>query len=168
MLKGRMDFVQREPFAVVVDYAHTPDSLLSVYESLHREPLFGSGSRLICVLGSCGGGRDKWKRPEFGKIAANHCDRIFITNEDPYDEDPLRIMEEIRSGVSAAGGPEPRHEIVPDRRDAIEKAILAARPGDVVVITGKGSEEWIHVKGGAKIPWDDRQVVEEILKSRRV
>ena len=166
MLKGRMDFVQHEPFTVVVDYAHTPDSLLSVYENLRREPMVKEGSRLICVLGSAGGGRDKWKRPEFGKIAANHCDRIFITDEDPYDEDPLKIMEEIRAGISAAGSPEPLHEIVPERRDAIEKAVLAARPGDVVVITGKGSEEWIHVKGGAKIPWDDRGAVEKVLNSR--
>jgi UDP-N-acetylmuramoyl-L-alanyl-D-glutamate--2,6-diaminopimelate ligase len=162
-LKGRMDFVQHEPFAVVVDYAHTPRSLLSVYENLRREPLFKKGSRLICVLGSCGGGRDKWKRPELGKIAAHHCDRIYLTNEDPYDEDPRKIMEEIKSGIPSDETPVPPVEMVLDRRGAIEKAILSASEGDVVVITGKGSEEWIHVKGGAKIPWDDRKVVEGIL-----
>ena len=163
-LKGRMDFVQKEPFAVVIDYAHTPLSLLSVYENLQRGLFFKKGSRLICVLGSASGGRDKWKRPELGKIAAHHCDQIFITNEDPYDEDPRKIMEEIKSGIPDDEAPMPKTELVLDRRDAIERAIFAAGKGDVVAITGKGSEEWIHAKDGAKIPWDDRRVVEEILK----
>jgi len=159
-----MDFVQKEPFAVVIDYAHTPLSLLSVYENLQRGLFFKKGSRLICVLGSASGGRDKWKRPELGKIAAHHCDQIFITNEDPYDEDPRKIMEEIKSGIPDDEAPMPKTELVLDRRDAIERAIFAAGKGDVVAITGKGSEEWIHAKDGAKIPWDDRRVVEEILK----
>ncbi|MFH0712406.1 MAG: UDP-N-acetylmuramyl-tripeptide synthetase [Candidatus Jorgensenbacteria bacterium] len=166
-LKGRMDFVQKEPFAVVIDYAHTPLSLLSVYENLRREPIFKKGSRLICVLGSAGGGRDKWKRPELGKIAAHHCDQIFITDEDPYEEDPRRIMEEIKSGIPGDELPAPKMEMVLDRREAIEKAIFTAQKGDVVAITGKGSEEWIHMKGGAKIPWDDRKIVEEILFDTR-
>lgn len=163
-LKGRMDFVQSEPFAVVVDYAHTPNSLLAVYENLRRLPTFGKDSRLVCVLGSAGGGRDKWKRPELGKIAAHHCDRIYLTNEDPYDEKPIAILEEIKRGIPSDETPVPPVEMVIDRREAIEKAIVSAQKGDVVVVTGKGSEEWIHIAGGAKIPWDDRRVAEEILK----
>ncbi len=164
-IKGRMDFVQKKPFTVIVDYAHTPMSLLLVYENLRRELLFKKGSRLICVLGACGGGRDRWKRPEFGKIAAHHCDRIFLTNDDPHDEDPLKIMEEIRSGIPVNEELTLGCEIVPERRDAIEKAILSAEEGDVVAITGKGSENWIYFAGGAKVPWDDRKVAEEILKT---
>ncbi len=166
-LKGRMDFVQKEPFAVVVDYAHTPASLLSVYENLHREPISKKDSRLICVLGSAAGGRDKWKRPELGKIAAHHCDRIFITDEDPYDEDPRKIMEEIKAGIPQDEAMTPKVDLVLDRREAIEQAIFAARPGDIVAITGKGSEEWIHVADGKKIPWDDRKIAEESIAKYR-
>jgi UDP-N-acetylmuramoyl-L-alanyl-D-glutamate--2,6-diaminopimelate ligase len=162
-LKGRMDFACKEPFAVVVDYAHTPNSLLKVYENLRRPPLFKKGSRLICVLGSAGGGRDKWKRPELGRIAAHHCDQIFLTDEDPYDEKPMKILEDIKMGIPSDETPVPPVEMVLDRREAIEKAILVAEAGDVVVITGKGSEEWIHVANGEKIPWDDRKTAEEIL-----
>lgn len=163
-IKGRMDFVRREPFAVVVDYAHTPDSLLAVYENLRRTPYFTKGSRLICVLGSAGGGRDKWKRPEMGRIAAHHCDYIILTNEDPYDENPRAILEEINSGIPKDEFPIPKTQIILDRREAIEKAIFLAEKGDMVVITGKGSEEWIHVADGKKIPWSDREVVKEILQ----
>ena len=88
VVAGRMEYIQREPFAVIVDYAHTPDALHKVYESLKGKPL-------ICVLGAAGGGRDKWKRPEFGKIASEFCSEVILTNEDPYDEDPQKILQEI-------------------------------------------------------------------------
>ncbi|MCP6720092.1 MAG: UDP-N-acetylmuramyl-tripeptide synthetase [Patescibacteria group bacterium] len=169
-LRGRMDFVQKEPFAAVVDYAHTPVSLRAVYRNLKEQPEFTKSSRLICVLGSCGGGRDKWKRPKIGEIAAHYCNEIILTNEDPYDEDPNQILREIKSGIPNSQQPHPAGEfpipkvyVVLDRREAIEKAIFLARKGDVVVITGKGSEEWIHLAKRKKIPWDDRGTVEEIL-----
>ena len=91
-ISGRMEIVLKEPFKVVVDYAHTPVQLENVYKTL-------SGN-LICVLGSCGGGRDKWKRPMLGKIAEKYCKRVIITDEDPYDEDPSQILSQIKSGIS--------------------------------------------------------------------
>ena len=109
---GRMEYVQREPFAVVVDYAHTPDSLEKIYQALTSEnpnskiqitnefQIPKSKSDLICVLGAAGGGRDKWKRPEMGKIAARYCKEIILTNEDPYDEPPETILDQIAVGGS--------------------------------------------------------------------
>ncbi len=163
---GRMEFVQRGPFAVVVDYAHTPDSLKKVYTFLRATCDMRQATRLICVLGAAGGGRDKWKRPEMGKIAAEYCDEIILTNEDPYDEDPLTIINQIEEGVRVGLCSSQRqstvHKLV-DRREAIKKAISLAKDGDVVILTGKGSEEWIHVGKGKKIPWDERKIVEEVL-----
>lgn len=153
---GRMEWLIHEPFGVVVDYAHTPDSLRAVYRALKPE-----GGRLLCVLGAAGGGRDTWKRSEFGAIAARSCDAIYLTNEDPYDEDPERIMEDIAAGIT---GPEQRRiQRIPDRRDAIAAALSDAHEGDVVVITGKGSETSIALAGGRKIPWSDAGMVRELL-----
>ena len=161
-IPGRMQFVQKEPFAVVVDYAHTPDSLESVYKALSSP----KPQRLICVLGAAGGGRDKWKRPEFGRIAKKYCDEIILTNEDPYDENPLSILKEIESGFSQlpiTNYQLPNYEIILDRREAIKKAINNAETGDTVIITGKGSETSIAVSGGRRIPWSDAQIVRELI-----
>lgn len=147
---GRMEVVTEEPFKVVVDYAHTPDALKEVYNSLE-------GS-LICVLGSCGGGRDKWKRPELGEIAGNYCDKIILTNEDPYDEDPKKIVEEIKEGVEN----KEKVEIVLDREQAIQQ-VLEQASSETVVITGKGAEPLMCVADG-KIPWDDREIVKDKIK----
>ena len=151
---GRMEMVIKEPFKVIVDYAHTPDSLKEVYETLRNQ-----NSKLICVLGSCGGGRDKWKRPKMGEIAAKYCDEIIITNEDPYDEDPLQIMKQVSSGIKSK-----KHYLILDRREAINKALSLANTNDVVVITGKGCEPWMCVANGKKIPWDDREIAREEFK----
>ncbi len=150
-IPGRMELLQKDPFGVIVDYAHTPEQLESVYKTLN--------GNLVCVLGSCGGGRDKWKRPVLGEIAARYCKEIIITNEDPYDEDPLEIMEEVSKGIK-----EKDFCIVVDRKEAIKKAIDSAKPGDTVIITGKGSEPWMCVANGEKIPWDDRQIAKDFLK----
>ncbi|HUY69608.1 MAG TPA: Mur ligase family protein [Candidatus Tyrphobacter sp.] len=152
---GRAEFIQKEPFSVVIDYAHTPDSLKAIYEAV-RETTKGD---IIGVLGAAGGGRDKWKRPEMGKVAADYCKRIILTNEDPYDEDPEVIVAEIKKGIKKNV---PVEEIV-DRGEAIERAIFLARPGDAVVITGKGAERLIHVKNGQTIPWSDKEEIEKIL-----
>jgi len=117
------------------------------------------GSRKICVLGCAGGGRDRWKRREMGKIASKHCDQIILTNEDPYDENPMKIIQDIKSGVSTG-----RCEVISDRREAIRKALGYAKTGDAVIITGKGSEPWIMGPGGEKTKWDDREVCREELK----
>jgi len=158
-IPGRMELVISEPFKVFVDYAFTPNALEKVYQTL--KPL---NNKMICVLGSCGGGRDKWKRPVLGKIAAKYCDEVIVTNEDPYDENPLKIMEDVASGFSQIPNSKfqiPKYEKILDRREAIRKSLELAKPGDTVIITGKGCEPWICVAKGKKIPWDDRQVVKE-------
>lgn len=153
---GRMQFVQKEPFAVVVDYAHTPDSLEAVYKTL--KSLYPT---LICVLGAAGGGRDKWKRPVMGAIAAKYCNEIILTNEDPYDEDPNRIVADIQSGIP--DDQSPITKVVLDRKEAIREAISTAKLGDAVVITGKGAERFMVVRN-KKIPWSDVQIVQNCLE----
>jgi len=160
-IPGRMQMIQSAPFRVVVDYAHTPDSLERVYESLGGKK-DDTECRLICVLGAAGGGRDAWKRLEFGKIAAAYCRDIAITDEDPFDEDPAKIMEAVAEGVKDAHGNH-KMKIIPDRRDAIRHAISAAREGDTVIITGKGSETFIRVAHGERISWSDGDVAREEL-----
>ena len=155
---GRMEYIQKEPFAVVVDYAHTPDSLEAVYGSLKPQK-----RKLICVLGSAGGGRDKWKRPRMGSVASQYCAEIILTDEDPFDEDPGQILSEIKSGISNSKFLISNVCEILDRKEAIKKAILSAKRGDVVIITGKGSEPYIRVRGGERIPWSDVGVVKEVL-----
>jgi len=176
-IPGRMEVVVKEPFKVIVDYAHTPDALEKVYKTIKESG--ESGARMICVLGAAGGGRDKWKRPQMGSIAAQYCEEIILTDEDPYDEDPAQILSQIKSGIlnfSAKGEARPGQQFfrqrrgspgaaifnILDRKLAIKKAIQDARPGDVVIITGKGAEPWM-MTGGGKIPWDDREIVREVL-----
>jgi UDP-N-acetylmuramoyl-L-alanyl-D-glutamate--2,6-diaminopimelate ligase len=159
---GRMEYVRREPFAVVVDYAHTPESLEAVYKAVSEPPTASQSKKLICVLGAAGGGRDRWKRPKMGAVAAKHCKEIILTNEDPFDEPPAQILEDIEKGIFGAAR-EVQYEKILDRREAIAKAMAIAEPGDAVVLTGKGSEQYIRVAGGKKIPWNERAVVEEIL-----
>jgi len=157
-LAGRMEEVQDKPFRVVVDYAFTPNALQKVYETLKGQ-VGAKGGKLICLLGACGGGRDKWKRPVLGGIAGKYCKEIIITNEDPYDEDPQEIIDQVAkgAGVGALG--------IMDRREAIKKALSLAGPGDVVVMTGKGCEPWICLKNGEKIPWNEKKIaVEELEK----
>jgi len=164
-LPGRLEEIKEgQNFKAYVDYAHTPNSLIAIYETLRREAPKGT-AKIISVLGATGGGRDKWKRPLMGKIAGQYCDEIIITNEDPYDENPRKIMEEIAVGLKLAKHP---FRIIEDRREAIAEGLKLCQNGDCFVITGKGSEQAIVVKGGQKMPWDDRKVVREELKSLRV
>lgn len=153
-IAGRAERVSRgQNFTVVVDYAHTPDSLQALFET-YKKP----GSRLICVMGSTGGGRDQWKRPQMGKIADDLCDVIILANEDPYDEDPKDIVDAIATGVT-------KHKpfIILDRRTAIHEALREAREGDAVLITGKGTDPFIMGPLGTKQPWSDKSVAEEEL-----
>lgn len=152
-IRGRVEKVQGgQDFDVVVDYAHTADSLRQFYGVFE-------GKRKICVLGSCGGGRDTWKRPEMGKIADTHCDTIILANEDPYDEDPMQIINEVAGGIK-------NHQpiIILDRRLAINRAIKEARSGDAVLITGKGTDPYIMEEKGKRTPWDDATVAREELE----
>ena len=139
-------------FSVIVDYAHTADSLNKLYKIFKKE-------KKICVLGSCGGGRDKWKRPQMGCIADAECDEIILTDEDPYDDISEEIIIDIAEGIKNK-----KPKIILDRREAIKEAIMTAKKGDVVLITGKGTDPYIMKAKGEKIPWSDRKVVEEELE----
>lgn len=149
---GRVERIETgQDFLVVVDYAHTPESLRAVYGAF-------SGRRKVCVLGNTGGGRDTWKRPEMGKIAEEMCDVVILANEDPYDENPEAIVREM-----AAGMEKKKPEIIMDRREAIRRALEHAHQGDVVLITGKGTDPFIMGAKGAKTPWSDAAVAREEL-----
>ena len=161
-ISGRLEIVIKSPFLVIVDYAHTPDALEKVYQMIRE--LFSSSPdggtrRIIGVLGAAGGGRDKWKRVEFGKIAEKYLDKIIIANEDPYNEDPQAIIDDIAKGLKNRLA-----EKFIDRREAIHRALELAQDGDIVIITGKGCESWLCVDKGKKIAWDDRKIVKEEMK----
>ena len=151
-VRGRTERVDAgQDFLAVVDYAHTPDSLRALYGAFPNR-------RKICVLGNTGGGRDRWKRPEMGRIADEACAEVILTNEDPYDEDPRAIVDAMAAAMRRA----PR--VILDRRDAIRAALRAARPGDAVLVSGKGTDPFIMGPGGAKEPWSDAEVVREELE----
>jgi UDP-N-acetylmuramoyl-L-alanyl-D-glutamate--2,6-diaminopimelate ligase len=154
-IPGRAEEIDAgQGFRVVVDYAHTKESLESLYEAYANDTL-------VCVLGNTGGGRDKWKRPVMARTAEQHCAYVILTNEDPYDEDPIAILKEMEAGFERDN-----HEIILDRRDAIRvayrKAIALKQKSPVsVLITGKGTDPYIMGPNGTKIPWDDRDVARE-------
>lgn len=152
-IRGRVEKINEgQDFNAVVDYAHTVDSLTKVYEVFQ-------GSRKICVLGGTGGGRDKWKRSEMGKVASTHCDQVILTNEDPYDENPMQIIEDVAAGVNKE-----KLTILLDRRAAIAHALAQAKTGDTVLVTGKGTDPFIMGLQGNNTPWDDATVVREELR----
>jgi UDP-N-acetylmuramoyl-L-alanyl-D-glutamate--2,6-diaminopimelate ligase len=152
-IAGRAERVGKNlPYTVVVDYAHTPDSLRALFETFKHK-------RIIAVMGSTGGGRDKWKRTEMGKIAEEYCDVVILSNEDPYDEDPQRIVDEIAKGFGKK-----RPHIILDRRAAIREALREAKEGDAVLITGKGTDPYIMGPKGTKIEWSDKKVAAEELE----
>ncbi|HET9322803.1 MAG TPA: UDP-N-acetylmuramoyl-L-alanyl-D-glutamate--2,6-diaminopimelate ligase [Gaiellaceae bacterium] len=153
---GRFESVQEgQPFTVLVDYAHTPDSLANVLRAA-RELTAG---QLICVFG-CGGDRDRGKRPEMGRIASELADIAIVTSDNPRSEDPLAIIDDILAGVSEDV------QVEPDRRAAIVRAIEEAGERDVVVIAGKGHEQGQEF-ADRKIPFDDREVAREALRNLR-
>lgn len=150
---GRAERVQNgQPYTVIVDYAHTPDSLRALFETFKQ-------SRIIAVMGSTGGGRDQWKRSEMGKIADEYCDTVFLTNEDPYDENPQNIIDDLAKGFSKK-----KPHILLDRRAAIREALREAKEGDAVLITGKGTDPFIMGPNGTKEEWSDKRVASEELR----
>ncbi|HEY3216735.1 MAG TPA: UDP-N-acetylmuramoyl-L-alanyl-D-glutamate--2,6-diaminopimelate ligase [Candidatus Eisenbacteria bacterium] len=152
---GRLEPVEAgQPFTVVVDYAHTPDALARVLAAAREH----AGGRVLLVFG-CGGDRDRTKRPEMGRVAAAGSDRAWVTSDNPRGEDPAAIAAEILAG----GGPGLRLEL--DRRRGIAECLEAARPGDIVVIAGKGHETTQTI-GERVLPFDDRAVARELLASR--
>ena len=160
-IPGRFErVVEGTGYDVIVDYAHTPDGL----EKLLTAARDITKNRVILVFGACGD-RDKGKRPQMGEIAANLADRIFLTDEESYNEDPKAIREMIYQGIERAKGAVKTVE-VDDRREAIEKALKIAKKGDTILITGMG-HEMFRIVNGARIPWNDAQVVREILHSQK-
>ena len=154
---GRIEPVEAgQDFLVVVDYAHTPDSVENVL--LAARPLTVDGGRVIVVLG-CGGDRDRGKRPLMGEAATRLADLSVITSDNPRSEDPAAIIAEIEPGARRGGG---AYVVEPDRRAAIRLALREARPGDVVVIAGKGHETGQEF-ADRTIPFDDRVVAREEL-----
>ncbi len=159
---GRMQVVDEgQPFAVLVDYAHTPDAVERVLDAARAAT--GPGGRVIVVLG-CGGDRDRDKRPQMGHAATSGADLAVLTSDNPRSEDPVAILDEIESGVRTDNGG--AWEVEPDRRAAIARAIEAASDADVVVIAGKGHEATQEV-AGVHHPFDDRLVAAEVLREVR-
>ncbi len=158
---GRFEAVEEgQAFAVVVDYAHTPDGLENVLRT-GREITRG---KLIAVFG-CGGDRDRTKRPMMGDIAARWADHVIVTSDNPRSEDPQAIIDEIRPGIEAGrAGRDVSVDVQPDRRRAIGAAVAAAAPGDLVVIAGKGHEPYQEI-AGTRHPFDDREVVRDALRA---
>jgi UDP-N-acetylmuramoyl-L-alanyl-D-glutamate--2,6-diaminopimelate ligase len=151
---GRLQPVEEgQEFAVLVDYAHTPDSLRNVLEAARGL----TNNRLHVVFG-CGGDRDRSKRPLMGQVAVRLADRVIVTSDNPRSEDPEAIIEQILVGT----GPGVEHNV--DRREAIAQAIAGAQPGDVVVIAGKGHEQGQEFEAGRKVPFDDVTVASEALR----
>jgi UDP-N-acetylmuramoyl-L-alanyl-D-glutamate--2,6-diaminopimelate ligase len=159
---GRMERIEMgQPFSVVVDYAHTADSLEKVLNVLR--PL--TRGRLIAVFGSAGD-RDRVKRPAMGAVAARLADFAIITDEDPREEDAAAILREIAAGAEDVGAHEgEQFQCVVGRREGIGAAFARAQPGDTVLLAGKGHEQSIII-GKAKLPWDDRSVAREVLREQ--
>ncbi|HAO64474.1 TPA: hypothetical protein DCQ44_00650 [Candidatus Taylorbacteria bacterium] len=159
-IKGRVQKIQAgQNFTVVVDYAHTADSLKNLYEAF-------PDSQKICVLGNTGGGRDIWKRPEMAKIADTYCADIILTDEDPYDDDPVEIVEQMRIAIEKKPV-----SVIMNRRTAINTAISRANDLEkntgrkvAVLISGKGTDPYIMRKNGTKETWSDASVATEELQ----
>lgn len=158
---GRMEAVENSRgLNILVDFALTPESLGKLYNFLAATK--NPDSKIISVFGSCGD-RDKGKRPIMGEVVSEYADYIILTNDEPYYEDPEKIVQEIESGLKGKKKNENYWTIL-DRREAIKKALEIGREGDVIAVTGMGAEESIVVRG-EKIPWNDRRVIEEELKN---
>lgn len=154
VIPGRAEYVDEgQDFLVIVDNAHTTESQVALYGA------FGD-RRKICVLGSCGGGRDMWVRPRKGEAADQHCEHVILTNEDPYDEDPRSIIDQIAHGMKRTP------EIILDRREAIARAFSLAHSGDAVLLIGKGTDPSIQGAGGRSMPWSDKEVAREELRKK--
>ncbi len=170
-IPGRSEKINAgQKFLCIVDYAYEPKALQKLYETveiLRNYPSVGTKGKIIHLLGSAGGGRDKARRPELGKIAGQNADYVIVSNEDPYDEDPMQIIEQVAQGAKEIGKKTDKDLFkILDRREAIKKAISLADDDDVVLFTGKGSEQAICMANGKKFKWDERVVVkEEILSS---
>lgn len=168
-IPGRLEQISEgQKFLAIVDYAFEPKAVIKLYETLdliRSYPAISRSGKIIHVLGSTGGGRDKSRRAELGKIAGQNANYVIVSNEDPYDEDPLDIIKEVAKGAQAVGKELDKNLfMILDRREAIAKALSLAKDNDIVLFTGKGSEQAICLANGQKKKWDEREVVREELK----
>lgn len=150
-----------QDFHVIVDYAYEPYALQALYEAVEKIP----HERIIGIHGSAGGGRDVARRPKIGELAARHEDVTIVTNEDPYDEDPREIIEAVAAGAERLGMVRGKDlHLIDEREEAIQFAVSEANRGDIVLITGKGSEPVMAVEGGRKVPWSDEDAAVRALR----
>lgn len=170
-IPGRMELVDvGQKFLAIVDYAYEPTAMKKMYDLIYflKEQISETGylPNIIHVVGSAGGGRDKDRREVMGRMAGEKSEFVIVTNEDPYDENPLDIINQVASGVREAGKIEGQNLFrILDRREAIKKALQLVSEGDIIIVTGKGCEQAICLANGYKAPWDDRLVLkEEIIK----
>jgi UDP-N-acetylmuramoyl-L-alanyl-D-glutamate--2,6-diaminopimelate ligase len=155
-VEGRMEVVDEgQDFTAVLDYAHTPDALEKVLQSLSGL----TPGRLILVFG-CGGNRDRGKRPEMGRVAERYSDIQIVTSDNPRDEPPEDIIRDILKGMKGKSA-----EVIPDRREAIHRAVEIAGKGDLILLAGKGHEEYQEIRG-TKYPFSDREVLSTVLRER--
>jgi UDP-N-acetylmuramoyl-L-alanyl-D-glutamate--2,6-diaminopimelate ligase len=157
---GRFERIdQGQAFSVIVDYAHTEDALDRLLQAVSDL----SPQKIIAVFG-CGGDRDRGKRPKMGAVSARRSGQTILTSDNPRSEAPLSIIQEIEAGLRAAD-PSASYEIIPNRREAIERAIASAQPGEAVVIAGKGHEDY-QIIGSERLHFDDREVARTALAER--
>ena len=164
---GRMEFIDAgQPFKAIVDYAHEPISIRALFKTLRN--IVKDDGKVIGIIGSDGGGRDIGKRSTMGEIAGTLADIVIVTDVNCFEEDPGQIAEMLAKGARTAGKKDGFDLFIEvDRRLAIRHALSFAKPGDVVVVTAKGTEQCIVVTKGRKIPWDDRTVMREELEALR-
>jgi UDP-N-acetylmuramoyl-L-alanyl-D-glutamate--2,6-diaminopimelate ligase len=160
--EGRFDHMTSPTDAIIgiVDYAHTPDALLNVLATIRN--LKKGYEKVITVIG-CGGDRDRTKRPLMARVACEHSDRAIFTSDNPRSEDPVAILKEMEEGVPT----EDKRKVlsIADRREAIRTAVMLAGKEDIVLVAGKGHEKYQEIKG-VKLPFDDKEVLKEILEQR--
>ena len=162
---GRLEFIPEADalgFQVIVDYAFEPEAMKKLYDVVDML----SPKRIIHVFGSTGGGRDKERRFTVGTFVGERADICIVTDEDPYDDDPMEIMSDVADALRGVGKKDEKDLlIIPKRQEAVEKAIRIAKKGDIVLLTGKGSEQAMVVQG-ALVPWDDRVAARDALEAR--
>ncbi len=161
---GRAKFVKAgQKFVAIVDLAHTPGSFEAIFKM--AKELKKPNGKIISVFGSAGGGRDKWKRPKLGEISAKNSDIIILTNEDPYDEDPKEILNQIEKGIKSCSSFSGTYKIIENRKKAIKEAVSLAEDEDVVLFLGKGTERTMIV-GKDVFDWDEEQIVLKTIKDK--